>query len=107
MSARTTGVHEIKLTFLAAVPVGNRIAIEIYDDEREHPVIVDLVTGIRWGTARTWGFDFGMRSPKLSRRSEVIVRGCWVGSGMGLESGGSVHTRLLVEEPPPAEGPYR
>src|SRR5690349_11056564 len=99
-------VHELKLKFLCPVAVGNRIAIEIYDDDREHPVIVDLVTGIRWGTAHTWGTEFGLRAPKLSRRSEVIVRGCWVGSGMGFNMY-STHTKLLVEEPPPSEGPYR
>ena len=98
-------VHEINVPVLAPVAVGNRIAIEIYDDDREHPVIVDLTTGIRWGTAATWGTEFGLRAPKLSRRSEVIVRGCWVGSDMGFQ--GKTHTRLLVEEPPKPEGPYR
>jgi hypothetical protein len=98
--------HELKLQFLAPVPVGNRIAIEIYDDDPQHPVIVDLGTGIRWGTAHTWGTQHGLRAPKLSRRSEVIVRGCRVGSAMGFNSN-ETHTLLLVEEPPPSEGPYR
>jgi hypothetical protein len=100
-------VHEIKVPFLAAVPVGNRIAIEIYDDDPQHPVIVDLVTGIRWGSSQTWGMEFGFRAPKLSRRSEVVVRGCWVGSGMGFNTNVQAHTKLLVEEPPKPEGPYR
>jgi hypothetical protein len=99
-------VHEIKLPFLAPVAVGHRIAIEIYDHDREHPVIVDLVTGIRWGTVHTWGTEHGSRVPKLSRRSELIVRGCWVGSDMGFNMN-ATHTKLLVEEPPPPEGPYR
>lgn len=96
---------EIQVPYAAPIPVGHRIAIEIYENRSVLPVIVDLVTGIRWGTGIIWGRRFDAR-PKLSRRSEVIVRGCWVGADMG-PNGNETHTKLLIEDPPPSEGPYR
>ena len=100
-----TRPNEIRVPFLAPIPVGHRIAIEIYDNNAQVPVIVDLVTGVRYGSGRILGRQFEA-TPKLSRRSEVIVRGCFVGTEMGY-SLTEVQTKLLIEEPPPSEGPYR
>ena len=98
---------EIHVPFPAPIPVGHRIAIEIYDNNSTLPVIVDLVTGIRWGSGVVWGRRFDRDpKPKLSRRSEVIVRACWVGADMGFNAN-ETHTKLLIEDPPPSEGPYR
>jgi hypothetical protein len=93
--------YDLHLPFLAAIRVGSRVAIEIYEDDPENAVIVDLETGVRWGTWSTWGASFE-KKPKLARRSELVVRDCWV-----MSQGFKIRTRLLVEDLPAPEGPYR
>lgn len=94
--------------FLVAVPVGHRVAIEYHEFDagvigrkmeidRRWFVVVDLETGIRWGSKYTWSAEITPspeRRPK--ERVEGTVRGCDVSSHMGSQFH-DVWTRITVE----------
>ncbi len=94
--------------FLAAVPVGHRVALEYHEYDagvigrkmeidRRWFVVVDLDTGIRWGSKYTWTAEIAPNAErKLKERYEGTVRGCDVSSHMGSQFH-DVWTRLTVE----------
>jgi hypothetical protein len=94
---------EIRLPFLAPVPVGQQIAIERYGDHRF--VVVDLSTGIRWSGGEPWGVGSqSMPTVEPTSRSLHVVRACWVASNIWDHE---VHTKVILEDAPAAEGAYR
>ncbi|HQP35223.1 MAG TPA: hypothetical protein PLI95_08595 [Polyangiaceae bacterium] len=103
-------LQNIVCTFLAPIPVGHRVALEYHEREvglmgrtkeidGQWFVVIDLDTGIRWGSQYSWSRDPPFvedpdRKPK--ERYEGVVRACDVSSFMGVENL-ATWTRLVVD----------
>ena len=113
--------YTMRLDFLAAVPVGNQVRIDYFDQEvgarrdavaldRASPTITDLDTKIGWAPRKH--FDpVRPLADHLDRRLRTSYSGRVLSCTVATRSGerATIETERVTDpmEPPGARGPYR